>query len=172
MPIELIDQIIAKTLEQFGKKAAYNDYQSVAWQMFPKEMQALAQSFQRQGFVKWLKDGMRRAANIDESDPDAPEVQLDLIPGLSAPAYLNIGSDVEPQLIRFVDAGEQELVASIEKRRKVARRISTRVEDLELKLEWLRTYRESETDCFGIVCERIRASGGAHRVDSELELRP
>jgi hypothetical protein len=172
MPIELLQQIIERTLLEYGKTASYNDYQTVAWRMFPNEMQALAQSFTRQGFIKWLKDGMRRVENLDESDPDAPEVQLDLLPGLAAPSYLNIGSDVEPQLMRFVDATEPEIVTSIEKRRRVVRRISTRVEDLELKLEWLRAYRKSEADSFGVVCNRLRQSAGQPTAESEFALRP
>lgn len=160
MPIELVRRIIAETLSRFGRSASYDDYRVVAKKLFPYELDAMATNFERQGFVKWIKDGMRQIVNVDESDPDAPTVQLDLLPGISAPAYLNIGSMVAPKLIEFADATVQDLRTVIATRITVNKRISARIEDLQLKLEWLRSNAE-ENETVRAVCSRLAAKQAA-----------
>lgn len=137
---EFVRQIIEETLKRFGRDASYDQYRDIAFEMFPNEMAAHARSFERQGFIKWIKTSLRQAANVDESDGEAPEVQLDLLPGWPAPAYLNIGSDVDPRLVRVQDSVIADWETCIAKRHKVAARITARAEDLEQKLEWFRSH--------------------------------
>jgi hypothetical protein len=133
MPIEIIVRIIEATIARFGDDASYDQYKEIAAELFPKEMKTLRNSFARQGFIKWLKNGMRHAFNVDELDADAPQVQLDLLPGLPAPAYLNIGTWQTPRPRRFSDCTVLDLDTAIQSRGAVLGRISARVEDLQAK---------------------------------------
>lgn len=59
MTSEIIRRIIEETLARFGRDAIYDDYISIAHELFPDEMRSLANGFERQGFIKWLKQGLR-----------------------------------------------------------------------------------------------------------------
>lgn len=155
MTSEIIRRIIETTLDRLGREAAYDDYIHTAHELFPEEMAKLASGFTRQGFIKWLKDGMRQAANVDEADPQAPMVQLDLLPGFPAPAYLNIGSDTEPRLLRFADSRAEDIRLAIEKRNRKRAQIGARIEDLEQKLEWLLENQRDKAETVGQVCARL-----------------
>ena len=155
MPTEILRQIIEMTLAQFGRAARYDDYQAIAFKIFPAEMEALASSFARQGFVRWLKEGLNLTANEGETDPTAPQIQLNLLPGLKAPAFLNIGSDTEPKLIRVQDSIVADWDLCIAKRHRVAARISRRAEDMAQKAEWFRSNAESETETLGQLMSRL-----------------
>lgn len=160
MSVEMIRRIIAETLAEFGRGASYDDYQTVGQRLYPAEIRAMGQSFERQGFVKWIKDGMRHAVNAHEEDPDAPQVQLDLLPGKAAPAYLNIGTQTEPALVSFADATEADMRTAIATRVTAAKRITARTKDLTAKLEWfIANRRGSET--IGQVCQRLKQSVAA-----------
>lgn len=160
MTSEIIRRIIEETLARFGRDAIYDDYISIAHELFPDEMRSLANGFERQGFIKWLKQGLRQAANVGEDDPDAPFVQLDLMPGLPAPAYLNIGSARAPHLMRFIDALPGDLRTSIDRRIQKASQIGARVEDLQQKLKWLIANQVQLTETVGQVCDRLGGRTG------------
>jgi hypothetical protein len=65
---------------------------------------------------------------------------------LPAPAYLNIGSDVEPKLVRVQDSLIVDWETGVAKRRRVISRVTARTEDMEQKLEWFRAHAcEGET---------------------------
>lgn len=169
MPTDIIFAVIQEAHERFGDPS-YDQYREVAFELFPKEMEALANSFSRQGFVKWLRDGMRRVVNVDEQDLDAPQVQLDLLPGMSAPAFLNLGTDAAPKLRRFVDCTADDLDVAIETRRRVYARVGARIEDLQIKREWLVAYRHDARDTVGEVIERAQLA--SIPVSARLEDRP
>jgi hypothetical protein len=158
MPTEMIQRIIDETLARFGRDATYDDYRAVAFELFAEEMRALAASFTRQGFIKWIKSGLRSAANVDESDPHAVEVQLDLLPGLPAPGYLNIGNDFDPKLVRVQDSTVQDWEVCIEKRHRVARRITARAEDMAQKLEWFKAHIRTDDETLGACLSRVMRS--------------
>ena len=158
MTSEMIRRIIDGTLNQLGRDASYDDYINTAHALFPEEMDALGKSFERQGFIKWLKDGMRQVANVGEEDKNAPSIQMKLLPGLPAPAYINIGSEDEPKLIKFTDCSADDLRLAIDKRRIKAAQISKRVEDLQQKLQWLTANRETELETIGHACQRLGGS--------------
>jgi len=162
MSVEMIRRIIAETLNQFGRSATYDDYQSVGQKLYPEEIRAMAQSFERQGFVKWIKDGMRHALNVHEEDPNAPQVQLDLLPGKAAPAYLNIGTQTEPALVSFADATEVDMRTAIATRVTATRRITARTKDLAAKLEWFLANRRGD-ETIGAVCRRLQQDSNAAR---------
>jgi hypothetical protein len=153
---EIVRQIIDTTLARYAPASpSYDSYIEVAHELFPDQMSALASGFSRQGFIKWFKDCMRNAANVDESDPCAPTVQLDLMPGLPAPAYLNLSTDSMPRLLRFGDAIGADLRVSIQKRKTKSAQITARAEDLQQKLEWLLANQRSPTETVGEVCARL-----------------
>ena len=165
MPINQIIRIIEATLARFGKEARYDDYRSIAFEMYPEEMRALGESFARNGFTKWLKDGMRRTFNVDEQDPDAPQVQLDLLPGIAAPAYVNVGSWTTPKPIRFQDCTLVDIDTAIATRKMVYARQGARIEDLQMKREWLAAHATDSTQTVAEVIERMQRvpAGSRHQ---------
>jgi hypothetical protein len=150
---DIIFSVIEEAHQRFGDPT-YDQYREVAFELFPSDMEALASSFSRQGFVKWLRDGMRRVVNLDEQDLNAPRVQLDLLPGGGVPAFLNLGTDTAPKLRRFVDCTVDDLDVAIETRKRVYARVGARIEDLLIKRDWLHAYRKDPRDTVGEILER------------------
>jgi hypothetical protein len=157
MPIEQIIRIIEETLARFGNGASYEQYRQVAFELFPDVMKAMGESFARSGFTKWLKDGMRRTFNLDEMDPDAPQVQLDLLPGLAAPAYINVGTWQVPQPRKFQDCTLADIDIAIVTRKTVYSRQGARIEDLQQKREWIAAHIRRDDETIIEVCHRIRS---------------
>lgn len=147
-------RIIDEALARLGRNAVWDDYLAIGRELFPDEMRLLGESFSRNGFIKWMRDHMRRAVNIDESNPYAPTVQMDL-PGLAAPAYLNVGSNNTPQLVRFADVTVDDISVAIAHRARVIGAVSARNEDLMQKREWLKKNRTHDAETFGEVCARL-----------------
>jgi len=163
-------RIIDEALGRLGRNAMWDDYLQIGRELFPEEMRLMGESFSRNGFIKWMRDHMRRAINIDESNPYAPTVQLDL-PGLAAPAYLNVGSNNTPQLVRFADVTVDDISVAIGHRARVIGAVSARNEDLMQKREWLKTNRSHDMETFGEVCARlgVRISNPLHAPTSSTE---
>lgn len=161
-------RIIDEALARFGRNAVWDDYLKIGRELYPDEMRLMDESFSRAGFVKWMRDHMRRAINIDESNPYAPTVQLDL-PGLAAPAYLNVGSNNTPQLVRFADVTVDDISVAIAHRARVIGAVSARNEDLMQKREWLKRNRSHDAETFGEVCARlgVRISDPMHVATTE-----
>lgn len=150
----IAERIIDEALARLGRNAVWDDYLEIARELFPDDMRLMDESFSRNGFIKWMRDHMRRVINIDESNPHAPTVQLDL-PGLAAPAYLNVGSNNTPQLVRFVDVTVDDISVAIAHRARVIGAVSARNEDLMQKREWLKKNRLHDAETFGEVCARL-----------------
>lgn len=173
MTHELAMRIIEETLRRFGRaKPPWNEYVSVARELFPDDMAKLGQSFERQGMIKWIKDAARRVVNTGEDDPNAPTVQLSLLPGRPAPRILNLGSDMEPDMRRFVDSIAEDIRFSIEKRKRKMGQIGGRVEDLQLKLEWLLEHQLNSSETVGEVCTRLSGGIGPAPGADGPEVRP
>jgi hypothetical protein len=87
-------------------------------------------------------------------------VQLDLLPGKAAPAYLNIGTQSEPALVSFADATESDMRTAIETRVTATKRITARTKDLTGKLEWFLANRKGN-ETIGQTCQRLKQSAAA-----------
>lgn len=161
MPIELIVRIIEETLTRFGSTASYDQYRLVAFDLYPEEMRTMSGSFARQGFIKWFKSGMRHTLNEGEDVPDGLEIQMDLLPGLAAPAYLNIGTWVSPRPKRFGDCTVADLDVALNIRATVSARQTKRIEDLRQKREWLRARALSAQESISEVVRRLRGDQAA-----------
>ncbi len=164
MNTEMWLRVIRKTLGEI-KNPVYDDYLRVARRLFPTQMRACAKSYFRAGAIKSLKGAMRHVANIDEEDPDAPNLQLGLIPGLAAPEFFNIGTMMAPDLIAFRDVTVDHFDAAIDLRKRVYSRQGARIEDLEQKRAWLLAHQKTPGESIGKVIERLqgipRAAGHA-----------
>lgn len=93
-----------------------------------------------------VAERMRRGANVDESDDTAPTLQLWLLPGDRAPAYLTAQDEEDGgfAIVSYLKALEADHRFAIEERRRQVAKISRRADDLEVKLQVLKPYMTTD----------------------------
>jgi hypothetical protein len=114
------------------------------------------------GHKRTVADLMRRAANVDESEEDAPQIQLALLPGMRAPAYLTAKDEEDGGygVVAYMEAVAEDHRFAIDERRQQVVKISRRADDLETKLQTLEPYMESDSSTTRDALERMRTDRG------------
>jgi hypothetical protein len=136
---------------------------ATARRLYPREMRIDDIEKADRGQMRALNFELRRVANVDESDPDAPVVQLSMLPGMLAPRYLTT-PDLEDgglSVVPYLKAVMGDHHFAIDERRRQVDKISRRADDLERKLEVLEPHMESEDTTTEEALRRLARSDDA-----------
>lgn len=143
---EIAAALAAATKDSEKGRARKVDVLAALKKLFPEQVSLHADALINSALMKEIGSEMRRIGNVDETNDDAPTVQLPL-PGMPPPAYLMVrNAEGEEEAVRFLSVTPPDFNAAIDEREQQGNRILTKAADLRIKRAYLAPFMPADTD--------------------------